>query len=428
MEQYDSTQRGLIAWFARNSVAANLLMIFVILVGLFTAFTIRKQMFPQVEINWININIPYPGAAPQEVEEAITVKLEEALIGVQGLKRVITRSNRGWAQADMEVMEEYDAQEVLDEVKTAVDSISSFPDGMERPRVSRAKYRQEVMYISLAGDLSAFDLKRLGEQIHQELRSLPSVSIVDYYSGANYEIGIEVSRDKLREYNLSFTEIASAVRNWSTNSSAGQIRAKDGYISVRVEDQAYIGREFERLPLRTLADGTEILLGDVAVVKDGFEEGINYTKLDGENAVTFFVGATRDQSIGDVAEIVNAYIAERQQTLPAGVTLQSWVDLTYYLNGRLNMMLGPVHTNSVAAAGGHFFRPARQKERSVVILHKRRITPLGGKMAPALRVVAKKPPLVVIRRSFGMTKPRSSRLDWRLFSHNSGNRISVNRP
>ncbi|MDO3381892.1 efflux RND transporter permease subunit [Gilvimarinus algae] len=339
MESVDDTRKGIIAWFARNSVAANLLMVVIVLVGLYSALTLQKQMFPQIEINWININITYRGAAPQDVEEAITVKLEEALASVQGIKRLITRSNRGSASASIEVMDEYDAQEVLDEVKTAVDSISSFPDGMERPRVSRVKYRQEVMYVSLYGDLNNFDLKRMGEEIYSELRSLPDISIVDYYSGSNYEIAIEVSRDKLYEYGLTFEGIAQAVRNWSTNQSAGQIRAQDGFISVRVENQAYIGEEFERLPLRTLEDGTTILLGDVASVNDGFEEGINYTKLNGHNAVTFFVGATKDQSITDVSQTVKDYIAERNQSLPAGVHLAPWVDLTYYLNGRLNMML-----------------------------------------------------------------------------------------
>lgn len=339
MDSTEDTRKGLIAWFARNSVAANLLMLCIILLGLYTAFDIRKQMFPQIEINWINVNIVYRGAAPQDVEEAITVKLEEALASVQGIKRLITRSNRGSASASIEVMEEYEAQEVLDEVKTAVDSISSFPDGMERPMISRVKYRQEVMYVSLFGDLNNFDLKRMGEEIYNELRALPDVSIVDYYSGANYEIAIEVSRDKLHEYGFTFTEIAQAVRNWSTNQSAGQIRAEDGFISVRVENQAYIGEEFERLPLRTMEDGTTILLGDVASVNDGFEEGINYTKLDGHNAVTFFIGATKDQSITDVSATVHEYLAERNQSLPAGLHLTSWVDLTYYLNGRLNMML-----------------------------------------------------------------------------------------
>ncbi|MBU2886931.1 efflux RND transporter permease subunit [Gilvimarinus agarilyticus] len=339
MESAADTRKGVIAWFARNSVAANLLMIVLVLMGLYSAMTIRKQMFPQMEINWININITYRGAAPQDVEEAITVKLEEALASVQGIERLITRSNRGNASASIEVMEEYDAQEVLDEVNTAVDSISSFPDGMERPQISRVKYRQEVMYVSLYGDLNNFDLKRLGEEVYNELRALPDVSIVEYYSGANYEIAIEVSRDKLREYGFTFQEVAQAVRNWSTNQSAGEIRAEDGFISVRVEDQAYIGEEFERLPLRTSADGSKILLADVADVNDGFEEGINYTKLNGHNAVTFFVGATKDQSITDVSSTVKGYLAERNQTLPDGVEVASWVDFTYYLNGRLNMML-----------------------------------------------------------------------------------------
>ncbi|WP_041522827.1 efflux RND transporter permease subunit [Gilvimarinus agarilyticus] len=339
MERAEDTRKGIIAWFSRNSVAANLLMIVIVLMGLYSAMTIRKQMFPQVEINWINIDITYHGAAPQDVEEGITVKLEEALASVQGIERLITRSNRGSASASIEVMEEYDAQEVLDEVKTAVDSISSFPDGMESPRVSRAKFRQEVMYVSLYGDVDDVTLKRMGEEVYNELRSLPDVSIVDYYSGANYEIAIEVSRDKLYEYGFTFNEIAQAVRNWSTNQSAGQIRTQDGFISVRVENQAYVGPEFERLPLRTRADGTTIYLGDVAEVSDGFEEGINYTRLNGHNAVTFFIGATNDQSITDVSATVNEFIAERNNTLPAGITLDPWVDLTYYLNGRLNMML-----------------------------------------------------------------------------------------
>jgi len=141
-----NTHTGLIAWFARNSVAANLLMIFILVGGFFTIQTINKQMFPQVKINWISYAAPYPGAAPQEVEEGITIKIEEALETVQGLKRVITYSNRGYSNGWFEVELDYDPQVVLEEVKSAIDSISSFPDGMERIKVEREKYRQEVMY------------------------------------------------------------------------------------------------------------------------------------------------------------------------------------------------------------------------------------------------------------------------------------------
>jgi len=340
--KYDAhlnTNKGLLAWFARNSVATNLLMGCIIIAGLMSALQIRKQMFPAIEINWITINVVYRGAAPQEVEEAITVKLEEALASVQGLERIVTYSNRGSARASIKVLDSYDIREVLDDVKSSVDSISSFPDGMERPIINQVKYQQEVMYISLSGDLDKKRLKQLGEIVHDELRNLPDVNISDYYSGANYEIAIEVKPNKLREYNLSFSDIANVVRDFATNQSAGEIRADEGTISVRVENQAYVGYEYEDIPIKTLANGTQLLIGDVATVSDGFEEGINVNLLDGEHAVIFFVGASADQSITKISDIVSEYLTERQASLPDGVVLEPWVDLTYYLNGRLNMML-----------------------------------------------------------------------------------------
>ncbi|WP_188149557.1 efflux RND transporter permease subunit [Teredinibacter waterburyi] len=338
-EEHLDTNKGIIAWFARNPVAANLLMIGIILAGLNSALNIRQQMFPQGENNWVNVSAIYRGASPQEVEETITVKLEEALQSVQGIERLITRSNRGYASADLKVLDDYDVQEVLDEIRSSVDSISSFPNGMEPVRVSHTKFRQEVMYVSIAGDLSMGELKRLGETIHDELRALPDVNITDFYSGANYEISIDVSQDKLREFDLTFVEIANAVREFSTNRSAGEIRADEGVISVRVEEQAYIGAEYENIPLRNFADGSQLTLRDVARVSDGFEEGVKFSKLDGANTLTFFIGASKDQSITDISKTVNGYIVERQETLPAGIRLEPWVDLTYYLNGRLDMML-----------------------------------------------------------------------------------------
>lgn len=338
-DKHLNTEKGIIAWFARNPVAANLLMIAIIIGGIHAALTIRKQMFPMMENTWVNVSMVYHGASPQEVEETITTKLEEAFQSVEGLERVITRSMRGYAQANLKVLDGYDPQEVLDDIKTAVDGISSFPNGMEPPRVKYQKFRQEVMWLHLAGDVPVRQLKQLGETIHDELRALPDVNITEFYAGANYEIAIEVSQDKLREYNLSFQSIVNAVRAYSTNRSAGEIRADSGHISVRVEDQAYVGDEFETIPLRTLADGTRLLLKDVAIVNDGFEEGVNYEKLDGVNSLTFFIGASTDQSITDVASTVLKYMEARRKTLPDGIRLEPWADMTYYLNGRLNMML-----------------------------------------------------------------------------------------
>ncbi|MEH6594299.1 MAG: efflux RND transporter permease subunit [Colwellia polaris] len=341
------TNVGIIAWFSRNSVAANLLMIFILVGGLLTIQTINKQMFPQVKINWISYNAPYPGAAPQEVEEGITIKIEEALETIQGLKRVITYSNRNFSNGWFEVELDYDPQVVLEEVKSAIDSISSFPDGMERIKVEREKFRQEVMYLSLYGDLSNSELKELGRKVHNEIQQLPMVNISELYSGLAYEISIEVSKDKLREYGLSFNSIANAVRNYSRNMSAGQIRAENGYINLRVENQAYRGHEFEQIPVVTLADGTRIVLGEIATINDGFEEGLQYSKFNGENSVTLFIGAADNQSITGIAEVVKKYVENKSETLPQGVKLETWVDMTYYLEGRLNMMVDNMKSGAV---------------------------------------------------------------------------------
>ncbi|MEJ2912781.1 efflux RND transporter permease subunit [Pseudoalteromonas sp. C12FD-1] len=335
----NTSEKGLIAWFARNPVAANLIMIFILIGGLLTALTIRKQAFPQFESNWVSIQAVYPGAAPQEVEEGITIKIEENLEGTEGIKRLITYSNRGYAQAWVEIEEKYDLQEALDEIKAQVDSINTFPAGMERPVIQREKFQQEVMILALYGDMSYYQLKELGSDIKDELLALPGVNLVDFYSGLDYEIGIEISPDKLREYGLTFRDVSSAVQNFSTNMSAGQIRSDTGYISMRVEKQAYRGGEFAKLPLITLADGAQINLGDVATINDGFEEGLLYSKYNGKNSLSFEVDASKDQDITDVAKILKGYMAEKQSKLPQGVKLSPIVDLTYYLEGRLDMMI-----------------------------------------------------------------------------------------
>ncbi len=343
----DTRETGLIAWFARNNVAANLLMIFIIIGGLAASLILRKQMFPIVEVNWISVNVPYLGAAPKDVEEGITIKIEESLESIEGLKRVISYSNRDYSNAWLEVDSDYDMQEVLDEVKTQIDSISSFPNGIERPVIKREKFTQEVMYISLYGDLTPKQLKELGKGIHEEIQQLSSVNVTDFFGGLEYEIAIEVDQNKLREYQLSFTDIATAIRSFSSNMSAGQIRANNGIISMRVENQAYNQQEFEQLPIVTLNDGTIILLGDLATVNDGFVEGLDYAKFNGKNSVTLFVGASSDQSITNVAMQVREYLAQKQEQLPKGVGLEPWVDMTYYLNGRLDMMLSNMFSGGI---------------------------------------------------------------------------------
>ncbi|MCE2571803.1 efflux RND transporter permease subunit [Motilimonas eburnea] len=341
------TNKGVIAWFTRNSVAANLLMIMIVVGGLLTAGTIRKQFFPQIEVNWIKFTAALPGAAPQEVEEGIITKFEDAIEQVQGLERVIAYANLGYATTYIKVNDDYDASLVLDEVKAAFDSVSNFPTEMEGQQIERIKMRQDVMYISLFGDLSPRELKHTGKLIFDEIRQLPGVSITEFYGGLEDEISIALSKDKLREYGLSFNQVANAVRSHSGNMSAGGIRAQNGYINLRVANQAYSAADFGNIPLLTHRDGSVLTLGDVADITDGLAQGLHYSRFNGHNSVTFYVGAAEDQSLTVVADTVKRYIETKQTQLPKGLELAPWVDMTYYLEGRLELMLDSMKSGAV---------------------------------------------------------------------------------
>ncbi|TQV83987.1 efflux RND transporter permease subunit [Exilibacterium tricleocarpae] len=334
-----SSQTGIIAWFVKNPIAANLLMLMILAGGWLTAGTINKQLFPQPTVDEIGIDIAYPGASAKEVELGIALKVEDALGPVQGIQQIVTFSNRDDFSAQLKLAQGHDPQAVLNEVKNSIDAISSLPENAEKPVVQLYKHQQQAMYVSLYGDLSQHQLKRLGNTIYEELRALPSISIVRFSGGLDYEISVEIDKGKLREYQLSFQEVAEAIRRYSGNMAAGQVRSKEGVVSLRIENQAYTARDFNHIPIVSVDDGTRVLLQDIAQVNDGFVDEIQYSRFNGKNAVSFFIGANEQQSIADVAEIVRDYVEQKSADLPEGVVLQGWIDFTYYLEDRLQTML-----------------------------------------------------------------------------------------
>ena len=330
-------QTGLIAWFAKNSVAANLLMVFIIIIGLYTYNTIQRQMFPNVEINYITVAANYPGASPQEIEESILMKIEEALKDVTEIKEGVYRANRNGGSATLEIDPDVELTDVLDKVKLRVDGIATFPAAMEPVTINQIEFQQQVIQMTLSADLPLTELKPMAKRIEDELLQLNNVSLVDVNVPLD-EIAIEIKPDMLRQYGLTINEVASTIRNYSANFSAGQLRTDSGIISVRIENQSYNGDEFRQLPVKIGAHGGQVLLRDIAVIKDEFTEGERYFKLNGKNAVFISVKATKEQNMVPVAESVKKFIELKNQELPAGVELDSIVDMTYYLNGRLNMM------------------------------------------------------------------------------------------
>lgn len=342
-------QSGLIAYFANNSVAANLMMVFIIIMGIISYFTIQRQMFPNVEINYIEVQANYPGASPQEIEESILIKIEESLKDVTEIKRGVYRSFRNSGTASLEINTDAELTDVLDKVKLRVDSIATFPAGMEPVTISQVEFRQDVIGMTLVGDIPLTELKPVANKIEDELLQLSNVSLVQNDVPLD-EIAIEIDPDSLRQYNLTLSEVASAVRRYSANISAGQLRTDAGIISVRVENQYYSGDEFRQIPVKIGANGAKVLLNDIAVIKDQFTEGERYFKFNGENAVYLSVKATKEQNMIPVADSVKAFIEQKNKELPAGLRLEPLMDMTYYLNARLDMMKSNLFQGAILVA------------------------------------------------------------------------------
>ena len=331
-------QTGLIAFFANNSVAANLMMMFIIIMGLWSYKTIQRQMFPNFEINYINVSAVYRGASPQEIEQSIIIKMEEALKDITEIKESTSRAQRGSGSISLEIDPDKNLSEVLDKVKARIDSIATFPADMEPPNISQIEFQQEVIAMALVGDLPISELKPLAKQIEDELRALQNVSLVEL-EAPDDEIAIEINPETLRKYNLSIADVTQAIRRFSTDISAGQLRTESGIVAVRVENQLYSGDEFRKIPVKIGDNGGKVLLEDVADIKDGFTEGERYFKYSGVNAMSLDVKATKDQSTVPIAESVQSYVEARNKTLPQGLELKILVDMTFYLNSRLDMML-----------------------------------------------------------------------------------------
>ncbi|HAA98705.1 MAG TPA: acriflavin resistance protein, partial [Alteromonas macleodii] len=191
MENHNDTQTGIISWFARNSVAANLLMIFIIIMGIASYFTIQRQMFPNIEINYITVEANYPGASPQEIEESIFIKVEEAVKDITEIKRTVSRAFRGGGAVTLEIDTKAELTDVLDKVKLRVDSIATFPAGMEPVNVSQVEFQQQVIEMPIVGDLPLSELKVLAKEVEDELLQLGSISLVEANTPDD-EIAIEI--------------------------------------------------------------------------------------------------------------------------------------------------------------------------------------------------------------------------------------------
>ena len=331
--------KGIIYWFARNGVVANLLLVVIAAAGLLTVGNLKQEVFPEFSLDIVSVTADYRGAAPQEVEEAICVRVEEAIQDLEGIKEISSRAMEGRGSVTIEVHAGYDVREVLTDVKTKVDAIDTFPEDVEKPVISELTSRFQVINVAIAGNAELAMLKRLGERVRDELIALPEISQAELFNAPPYEISIEVSEEALRRWGLTFDDIANAVRRYSVDLPGGSVKTEIGEVLLRTEGQAYSGDEYARLPLLTRPDGTSILLSDVATVVDGFEDVTVAGKLDGLPKVEVQVYRIGDQSAISVSKAVQDYVARAAQTMPDGITMDTWQDSAALLESRINLLV-----------------------------------------------------------------------------------------
>lgn len=330
----------MIAWFARNSVAANLLMLTIVVAGLLSANSgIPLEIFPPINSNTIDVRMTLRGSSPEEAEQALAIRIEQELEGLEGIKQVVSRSVEGGTTVTVEIDGDYDAREILADIKTRVDAINTFPAEAERPVISLRLPRIGVLDVTLSGPLSELELREYADQVRNEMLELPGVTQVDLEGVRNYEVAIEVNQDRLRDLNLTLAEVATAVERSSLDLSGGNIRSRGSDILISSKGQAYHRDDFAAIVVKAHPDGSMLTLADVATIVDGFEETALRTRFNSMPGALLSVYRVGDQNAIEVAEQVKRYIEQKRPQLPRGLEISQWADSSQLIQKRLNLLI-----------------------------------------------------------------------------------------
>lgn len=330
----------MIAWFARNGVAANLLMMSIMAAGLWTLWMdkIPLEVFQDMPSRFISVNVPYPASSPEETEETIVLKIEEAIQQVGGIKHVNSTAGSSGGSVFIEVNEDDDPRRVMEDVKIRVDAIPNFPALAEKPIIQLDDSFHSVITVILSADMAEKDLKRLGEQTRDELSALPGISHAEIAGVRNEEIAIEIPEETLRKYNLSLETISRAIRASAIDLPAGVVKTESGDVSIRTRGRAYTGDDYARVTVLTRPDGSKLTLGEIAKILDGFTENPLIVKLNGRPCVMITVMREGKQNAITIGDRVKAYIDSANSTMPGGVRLDYWNDRSKIVKGRIDLL------------------------------------------------------------------------------------------
>ncbi len=330
--------KSVIAWFAGNHVAANLLMIFLLLAGVLTGLTMKVEVFPETDLDIISIRTEYPGASPSEVEVTILRRIEENVAGLAGIKRIDSTAREGWGTVTIEVIKGWDLKKLLEEVKAEVERITTLPDEAEKPEVSELTRRSRVINVAVYGDAQEKTIKHLAERIKDDITNLPGITLAELYGIRKNEVSIEIYEATLRRYELTLGQVAEAVRKASLDLPAGRIKTAGGEILIRTKGRRYYAEDYSDVAVIARSDGSKVTLGQIATLKDGFEDVDISAKFQGKAAAMIHVYRVADQNALTVAKTVKGYIENIRPSLPEGINISFYSDRSRILKSRLELL------------------------------------------------------------------------------------------
>ena len=331
---------SLIRWFVNNKVVSNLLMILIIITGATTIPMLKMEVFPEIDLNIINVSAVYPGATPSDVEEAICIKIEERLQGLDGVKKITSNASENVGSVNVEIISGEDPNDLLDRIKAEVDAIDTFPDNVEKPICRKIAGANPVISVAVHGDLDDNSLNKLTEDIKDEIDGLPEVTLTSIVADLENEIKINIKESSLRKYNLSFQNIARSIREWSLNMPSGSIETEDGEILIRSNSQGYTIADFAKIPLIINPNGSIVYLDDISDITDTFSDKFEMDfQFNGDKANLITVFRVGNQNALDVSAAVKGYVFNKNLELPSTVRVTAWDDEARILSGRIETIV-----------------------------------------------------------------------------------------
>lgn len=313
-------EKGIIAYMAHNAIAANLLMILLIGGGVWSMYSIQKEVFPQFQLDIVEVSVVYPGSAPAEVEQGILLPVEEAVRGVQGIKEITSTAEEGSGRVSIELVAGTNRMKAFQDIDQAVNRIRTFPDDIEEPEVRLQARQREVIEIGLYGEGGIWTLRKLAEQLRDRLLSTPGITQVEIGNVPEYVTHIEIPRYQLRRYNLTLGQVAELIAQSSQDVPAGAVETRRGEILLRMKERKQFAEEFAQIEIVTGDNGARIALGDIATIEDGFEETGFHAQFNQQPSVELQIFRVGDQSPLEIASAVKGVLQDYEAFLPEGIT------------------------------------------------------------------------------------------------------------